>query len=233
MRHGRRSVTLLARTDAFLFFQCGEVTLRLRIGAHLCEHRAFVPREIEPVEGGYRMSCTLHGWYYLPFAEKPATADWWAMDNGRREKILGPDLEVRVDVTPRADGVDLALSTRGLDRLPLRVEICVAPEGCAVETEAVLGASVEDALFVREGMVGITHGGDRVQIGPAFAEHAFVGGTAAGARLGAAFAGGAAAGARPRAAVGTGAPHPGGAPRTLYFTTFTPVERTIRIRSAS
>ena len=37
-------------------------------------------------EGEYHLSQTMRGWYYLPFAQKPETNDWWKMDNDARER---------------------------------------------------------------------------------------------------------------------------------------------------
>jgi hypothetical protein len=206
-RRGGHSFTLLEKTSRFLHFQAGGITASMRIGASLCEHRAFVPERIEPVGDGFRMRFAAHGWYYLPFKEKPPTPDWWAMDNAAREKIHGPDLEITVDVAPRPAGIDVRIATAGIDRLPLRVEIGIAPAGCMVRTPAVMtGAAAGDALIVKEGMVTLSRDADRMTMGPGFAEHAYIGGKF---------------GSEPR----------GMDEYTLYFTGFTPVERTIQIRS--
>jgi hypothetical protein len=205
-RRGNRSFTLVERQSRFLRFQSGEITLSMKIGASLCEHRAFIPERIEPAGDGFRMRFTAHGWYYLPFKEGPPTSDWWAMDNAAREKIHGPDLEIAVDVAPETTGIDVRISTAGIDRLPLRVEIGVTA-GCMVRTpSAITEATPGEALIVKEGVVTLSRGADRMTVGPGFAEHAYVGGKF---------------GSEPR----------GAEEYTLYFTGFTPVERTIRIRS--
>ena len=70
---------ILNNSPSFLFFQHGDFTLTVRIGASFCEHRTFVPAALAPKDGGYALHQTMTGWYYLPFAEKPATSDWWQM----------------------------------------------------------------------------------------------------------------------------------------------------------
>ena len=67
-------------------------------------------------------ACTLsgeaQGWYYQPFDEPPATADWWEMDQSARKKKIACTLHTRVRIVEREDGLDLALEAKGLDRLP-------------------------------------------------------------------------------------------------------------------
>jgi hypothetical protein len=206
-RRENHSFTLLEKNGRFLHFQSGVIHVSMRIGAGLCEHNAFIPERIEPVGDGFRMRFIARGWYYLPFTEKPPTSDWWAMDNAAREKIHGPDLSITVDVTRQPSGIDVRIATSGLDRLPLRVEIGVTPVGCAVHTPATITeATPGDALVVKEGMVTLSQGTDRMTIGPGFAEHAYISGKYGG---------------EPR----------GAEEYTLYFTGFTPVERTIQIKS--
>ena len=54
---------------------------------------------------------TMRGWYYLPFEEKPETSDWWKMDQSKRKKKLGPDMEIDVYVEPAEGGIDVRVVT--------------------------------------------------------------------------------------------------------------------------
>lgn len=52
-RRGSWSYTILNNSPSFLFFQHGDFTLTVRIGASFCEHRNFVPATLAPKDGGY------------------------------------------------------------------------------------------------------------------------------------------------------------------------------------
>ena len=115
-RRGSWSYTILNNSPSFLFFQHGDFTLTVRIGASFCEHRNFVPAALAPKDGGYALHQTMTGWYYLPFAEKPATSDWWQMDNAHREKLYGPDMVFDVQVNEVENGLDIHIVNSGIDR---------------------------------------------------------------------------------------------------------------------
>ena len=105
-----------------MFFQHGDFTLTVRIGASGCEHRNFVPAALAPKDGGYALHQTMTGWYYLPFADKPATSDWWQMDNAQREKLYGPDMVFDVQVNEVENGLAIHIVNSGIDRAPQRME---------------------------------------------------------------------------------------------------------------
>ena len=73
-RRGSWSYTILNNSPSFLFFQHGDFTLTVRIGASFCEHRNFVPAALAPKDGGYALHQTMTGWYYLPLPKSPPPA---------------------------------------------------------------------------------------------------------------------------------------------------------------
>ena len=56
----------------------------------------------------------------VPFEEKPATSDWWKMDNASRKKKLGPDMDIDVTVRETADGLEVDIRTSGVEGAPWR-----------------------------------------------------------------------------------------------------------------
>ena len=54
-RRGSWSYTILNNSPSFLFFQHGDFTLTVRIGASFCEHRNFVPAALAPKDRHQRL----------------------------------------------------------------------------------------------------------------------------------------------------------------------------------
>jgi hypothetical protein len=206
VRRGNYSFSLIQGNARFLYFQVGSLTLQLKIGVSYFDQREFSGQTLGKTAAGYRLIYKAHGWYYLPFETKPATTDWWQMDNQSRSKLHGPDLELTVTVTEVAGGIDVAIVTTGCDRVPLKIEMAVTA-GALVQTAAfVCPGSAGEAIIIKEGTVEVTKGLDTILVGPAFARHNFVGGK-------------------------DGAEPPSGHHYTLYFTDYTNFSRTIRIQA--
>jgi len=176
-RRGDWSYTLLNNSPTFLFFQHGDFCLNLRIGASFCEHRNFVPETLAPrPQGGYALHQTMTGWYYLPFAEAPATSDWWQMDHSKRQKLYGPDMVFDVTVEEVENGLDVHIVNTGIDRAPLRVELAF-DAGCRVETESfTLEGSDGGGVVVKQGTLTASKGTHAIQVGPCFGAHNYTAG---------------------------------------------------------
>ena len=87
------SYTIINHSAGFLYFQNGDFTVSMHIGASFCEHRSFIPETLASTgENAYALHQTMTGWYYLPFEEKPETSDWWKMDHTKRAQLHGPDM---------------------------------------------------------------------------------------------------------------------------------------------
>lgn len=116
------------------------------------------------------------GWYYLPFAEKPATSDWWQMDNAHREKLYGPDMVFDVQVNEVENGLDIHIVNSGIDRAPLRVELAFNA-GCRVENEHfMLEGNDGGGIVVKDGTLVASKGVNGISVGPCFAEHNYTAG---------------------------------------------------------
>ena len=116
------------------------------------------------------------GWYYLPFAEKPATSDWWQMDNAHREKLYGPDMLFDVQVNEVENGLDIHIVNSGIDRAPLRVELAFNA-GCRVENEHfMLEGNDGGGVVVKDGTLVASKGVNGISVGPCFAEHNYTAG---------------------------------------------------------
>lgn len=157
------------------------------------------------------MTSHAEGWYYLPFyPEKPATSDWWAMDNPHsRPKIQGLPLDTTVDVLGRENGIDVRIHTEGVDQLPLRVELGFLPN-CQVRSDSfILTGKAGESITLLKGEVEVrAESGETITLSPVFGRHNVQ------ARSG---------GAYPQSQDHF----------TLYLTDYTPVDRVLKIRTAS
>ena len=208
-RHGGWSYTLLKGKPNCLYFQHGAFSLYLSIYGNLCDRRNFVADTLVKTDRGYLMTAHAAGWYYLPFPEKPETSDWWAMDNPhRRPKIEGLPLDTKLEIVEQEDGIDLHLTTTGIDQLPLRLEFGFLPGGYVRTEHFVQPAAAGGCVTVVDGTVeAASPSGECITLGPAFARHNVQ------ARMG---------GAYPFSE----------SHFTVFLTDYTPVERVISIRAA-
>lgn len=200
------SYTLMAGKSGFLNFSNGTMQMEMKIGGSFCEHRAFQAERIEKTEEGYCLSQVMRGWYYLPFEEQPPTADWWKMDHSKRERLLGPDLEIAVEVSRQKNGVDVHISAKGVTGAPFRVEMAVT--GALVlgnETFAV-PAEPGKTMLLKQGAAVFANEEDSLEIRGAFGNHMFTAGK-------------------------FGSEEHSSCAFTLYFTDYTEFDHTIQIRT--
>ena len=167
--------TVLNGKSAFLYFKSKGTTLCVKIGESCCDIRNFIPQTIEELPDGCRLEAEAQSWYYLPFKEKQDTSDWWKMDQSKREKLISSRLKTTLEIREKEQGLELNLKAEGLDRLPLRLEICI-PAGVSIEHPAfALEAGAGESMILKDGYLEIHDGLTTVEIGPGFGEHSFKG----------------------------------------------------------
>lgn len=167
--------TVLNGKSAFLYFKSKGTTLCVKIGESCCDIRNFIPQTIEELPDGCRLEAEAQSWYYLPFKEKQDTSDWWKMDQSKREKLISSRLKTTLEIQEKEQGLELNLKAEGLDRLPLRLEICI-PAGVSIEHPAfALEAGAGESMILKDGYLEIHDGLTTVEIGPGFGEHSFKG----------------------------------------------------------
>lgn len=210
IREGAWSCSLLRGKANCLYFQHGAFSVYMTIYSNLCDRRNFLADTLEKTPEGYRMRAHAAGWYYLPFAEKPATSDWWQMDNPHtRAKTEGLPLDTALDIVRREDGIDLHIRTEGVDQLPLRMEFSFLPGGFVRTEHFIQAAKAGESINVLDGTVeAVGPDGEGIAVGPAFGAHNVT------ARMGGAYP--------------LSERH-----YTVYFTAYTPVEQVIRIRAVT
>ena len=167
--------TVLNGKSAFLYFKSKGTVLCVKIGESCCDIRNFIPDKIEELPDGCRLEAEAESWYYLPFEEKQDTSDWWKMDQSKMKKLISSRLKTTLNIHETENGLELSLKAEGLDRLPLRLEICI-PAGVTLEHPAfALEAAPGEGMILKEGYLTIRDGLTEVEIGPGFGEHSFKG----------------------------------------------------------
>ena len=191
-KSGRFSYSIINACSSFLYFRSGSLTCGFKLGASFFEHRSFIPEKMEalcpdgaPADRAYiesdepivfRLYQKMHGWYHLPFAEKPETSDWHKMDHSKREKIDGTDMIFDMKITPVTGGIDLNIKVSGTENAPFRLEISFDPD-CRVETEHFIAEGKAGAgMVAKDGTLIVTKDDDAIELGPCFGNHNFTAG---------------------------------------------------------
>lgn len=169
------SYTVMKNRSAFLYFNVNGLEAFLKIGESYCEIRNFVPDEMDVQEGKTVLSHTARGWYYLPWKEKQNTSDWWQMDHKKRDLMITSDLHTQVVITELADGLEISVDTDGLERLPLRMELCVPSQTTLENDHFCMETVAGKSMVLSDDYVTMTKGFTSIEFGPGACEHHFKG----------------------------------------------------------
>lgn len=211
VRTGSYTWTVLGGKSNFLYFHNGAIKLEMKVAGSFCEHRAFKADTVEPYGNGFHLHQTMHGWYYLPWTDenRPATSDWWQMDNeNKRERLHGPNMEIDVYVneSDEADGIDVRVVTKGVDGDPWRIELAFTGANFMENEHMATYLNGNEAITVKDGYTSMSNYEDAIIVGPGFGTHHFM------------------EGKEDSEARNAGS-------STLYFTDYTGFDRTISIRN--
>lgn len=173
VRRGRYTYTVMKDKSNFLYVHNGAIKLAVKIGGSFCEHRAFKAEQMWEENGQLHLHQTMRGWYYLPFEEKPATSDWWKMDNANRPKKLGPNMDIDVLIRDTADGIDLDIRTSGVQGAPWRVELAFSGITRIANDHMTMPIHGDEVLVLKDSDFEVTDGYSTMKVGPAFGVHHF------------------------------------------------------------
>ncbi len=174
VRRGNYTYTVMRDKSNFLYVHNGSIKLAVKIGGSFCEHRAFKAETMETDEtGAFRLHQTMRGWYYLPFPEKPATSDWWQMDNAARPKKLGPNMDIDVTVRETEKGIDVDIRTSGVHGAPWRVELAFCGIDRISNEHMTMPVHGDEVLVLRDSYFTVSNPGSTMEVGPAFGVHHF------------------------------------------------------------
>ena len=169
------SYTVMKNRSAFLYFNVNGLEAYLKIGESYCEIRNFIPDEMDIQEGKTVLSHTARGWDYLPWKEKQNTSDWWQMDHKKRDLMITSDLHTQVVITECEDGLEISVDTDGLERLPLRMELCVPSQTTLENDHFCMETVAGKSMVLSDDYVTMTKGLTSIEFGPGACEHHFKG----------------------------------------------------------
>ncbi len=176
VRKGSYTYTVMRDKSNFLHVHSGQIKLAVKIGGSFCEHRAFKAETMEDVDGEFRLHQTMRGWYYLPFAEKPATSDWWQMDNAARDKKMGPDMHIDVAIREVDKGIDVEIQTSGVEGAPWRVELAFSGIDRIANSHMTMPVHGDEVLVLKDDFFTVSSGYATMEVGPCFGKHHFTDG---------------------------------------------------------
>ncbi len=175
VRKEKYTYTVMKEKSNFLWVHNGAMKLAMKLGGSFCEHRAFKAEAMEMDEtGAFHLHQKMRGWYYLPFPEKPATSDWWQMDNASRPKKMGPDMDIDVTVRETEQGIDVDIRTSGVSGAPWRVELAFFGIDRIYSDHLVMPVCGNETLVLKDGFFTAANGKASMEIGPAFGNHHFI-----------------------------------------------------------
>lgn len=175
VRKENYAYTVMNSKSAFLYFNVKGLEVYFKIGESYCEIRNFIPQKMEITENGCLMSAKANGWYYLPWEEDPGTNDWWKMDHTKRRRLISSELYTQVEIKELEDGLELHIHTEGIDRLPLRLEVCIPDKTVVRNSHFCLEASAGESMILRSDAVEFALGDRILEFGNGFGEHEFKG----------------------------------------------------------
>ena len=173
VRRGKYTYTVMRDKSNFLYVHNGSIKLAVKIGGSFCEHRAFKAETMTEDENGFHLHQRMRGWYYLPFAEKPGTSDWWQMDNAKRDKKLGPDMDIDVTIREVGEGLEVEVETSGVSGAPWRVELAFEGITRISNEHMTMPVHGDEVLVLRDSFFEVTNPASSMRIGPAFGAHHF------------------------------------------------------------
>ena len=177
VRKNGYTYTVMRDKSNFLYVNNGHIKLAVKIGGSFCEHRAFKAETMEMDEtGAFHLHQTMRGWYYLPFEEKPATSDWWKMDNAARKKKMGPDMDIDVTIRENGAGIDVDIRTSGVEGAPWRVEFAFSGIDRIANEHMTMPVHGDEVLVLKDSFFTVSNPYATMEVGPAFGTHHFTDG---------------------------------------------------------
>ncbi|MCD7859861.1 MAG: hypothetical protein LUH51_06800 [Firmicutes bacterium] len=173
VRRGSYTYTVMRDKSNFLYVHNGAIKLAMKLGGSFCEHRAFKAETMEEADGAFHLHQTMRGWYYLPFEEKPATSDWWKMDNAARKKKLGPNMEIDIYIRETEEGIDVRIVTAGVSGAPWRVELAFSGIDRISNSHMTMPVHGDEVLVLKDDCFTVSSTAAQMRVGPAFGAHHF------------------------------------------------------------
>lgn len=97
------------------------------------------------------------------------------MDHKKRDLMITSDLHTQVVITELADGLEISVDTDGLERLPLRMELCVPSQTTLENDHFCMETVAGKSMVLSDDYVTMTKELTSIEFGPGACEHHFKG----------------------------------------------------------
>ncbi|MFO7636710.1 MAG: hypothetical protein R6W96_05345 [Clostridia bacterium] len=207
IRKGNISTTVLANNDVFFKLQNGNLSVFARFAASFFgNYGRFIPESIEKTGNGYRLHYHSDRGYVRPLGKPGNVIKDGRINTEGRDFTHMQEYDVTMDITPVEDGADIHISSKGVENLPCKLELIFPPDGYFDSEQAQFKASQGQHVMLKYGSFEYTRDDDVLRV-----EGAFGGNTAYHHDL---------RGSLPQESNAF----------TVYFTDFSPTEKSVRIR---
>ena len=173
-RRGPFTCGLLRDNGTFMKLQYEDLKIYVKLACTFFAHGRLVAQDIEPIAGGYRLTCE-NEWGYtrpLPGIGEP---DWKKIDHQSREKANMQRHRWQADVIFNGNGADMIIKTAGTPGIPFKLEF-ILPPGGLLKTGALTAPAPADGWAIAGDTVIYDYGGLAVKFGGCFNEHAYAAG---------------------------------------------------------
>jgi hypothetical protein len=166
--------SVLAKNPDFLHISVGNLSVRARICSSFFAKAQFLPDTIEKIgEKQYRMAFATNADYKRPFDTPPeGSENYWSMDYNSRESVCLCEYGYILELTFTENGINLHIQTTGTPNVPFKLEFATAPGVHVKAGTAMTQAQPGGFICAAEGDISLSDfEGDKITFKGAFAKH--------------------------------------------------------------
>ncbi len=146
-REGDLTLTLVRSRPQFARLQYGVHTMFLRLAGSFYAKGQFEAQSIEDTADGWRMRYFMRWGYKGPLVPPPETSDWHEMDHSRRPDVFMQDYQLDVDVRFGDKEAVFTVESKGIERVPVKLELMLDPGGLFANEGVELRARPGDYVY--------------------------------------------------------------------------------------
>ena len=166
--------SVLAKNPDFLHISVGNLSVRARICSSFFAKAQFLPDTIEKIgKKQYRMAFATNADYKRPFDTPPeGSENYWSMDYNSRESVCLCEYGYILELTFTENGINLHIQTTGTPNVPFKLEFATAPGVHVKAGTAMTQAQPGGFICAAEGDISLSDfEGDKITFKGAFAKH--------------------------------------------------------------
>ena len=172
IRRNHWDSTIIARNPVWLTFMKGGAVLQgVRFASSFFGKGQFKSEKIGADGNKWILTQKLDGPYYQPYPKDSISpdGDWEKMSRANRQQSEVQLLETTITVRENSQGIEIDISSKGTDRVPVALELIFRPGGTF--TGVIKAASDKDLWLLKDGSGTYKSGDDTITFGPGIALH--------------------------------------------------------------